>query len=86
MKKILYQFNYFIDLFIPLKFKVIQNEKIYIGELNGFGKREGRGALINMYSNSYIIGYFKGGQLLKGILYDNKDNKVDDVNNCLTEI
>ena len=72
-----------IDLIPDIRFT---NDGIYIGELNGFGKREGRGALINMYSNSYIIGYFKGGQLLKGILYDNKDNKVDDVNNCLTEI
>ena len=78
MEKILYQFDYFIDLFIPLKFKVIQNENIYIVYISMFNKKE---YIYSKYFTNYndTINYLKKKiKLIKSITKHNKlleDNK-----------
>ena len=72
MEKILYQFNYFIDLFTPLKFKVIQNEKIYIVYISMFNKKE---CIYSKYFTNYndAINYLKKKmKLIKSIIKHNK--------------
>ena len=72
MEKILYQFDYFIDLFIPLKFKVIQNENIYIVYISMFNKKE---CIYSKYFTNYneAINYLKKKiKLIKSITKHNK--------------
>ena len=72
MEKILYQFNYFIDLFTPLKFKVIKNENTYIVYISMFNKKE------CIYSKNFtnyndVINYLKKKmKLIKSIIKHNK--------------
>ena len=72
MEKILYQFDYFIDLFIPLKFKVVQNENIYIVYISMFNKKE---CIYSKYFTNHndAINYLKKKiKLIKSITEHNK--------------